>query len=38
MEKGIYRLKVVLAEKRITNKWLAEQLGCAYDSIKVVYQ
>ena len=29
MEKDINRLKVVLAEKKITNKWLAEQLGCA---------
>lgn len=27
MEKNINRLKVVLAEKRRTNKWLAEQLG-----------
>ena len=23
------RLKVILAEKKKTNKWLAEQLGCA---------
>ena len=29
MNKDINRLKVVLAEKIITNKWLAEQLGCA---------
>ena len=29
MEKEINRLKVVLAEKKRTNKWLAEQLGCA---------
>ena len=29
MEKDINRLKVVLAEKKRTNKWLAEQLGCA---------
>ena len=29
MEKDINRIKVVLAEKRRTNKWLAEQLGCA---------
>lgn len=28
MEKDINRLKVVLAEKKKTNKWLAEQLGC----------
>ena len=31
MEKAIdiNRIKVVLAEKKRTNKWLAEQLGCA---------
>lgn len=29
MEKDINRLKVVLAGKKKTNKWLAEQLGCA---------
>lgn len=27
MERDINRLKVVLAEKKRTNKWLAEQLG-----------
>lgn len=27
MNKDINRLKVVLAEKKCTNKWLAEQLG-----------
>lgn len=27
MSKDINRLKVVLAEKKQTNKWLAEQLG-----------
>lgn len=27
MEKDINRIKVVLAEKKGTNKWLAEQLG-----------
>ena len=27
MSKDINRLKVVLAEKKRTNKWLAEQLG-----------
>lgn len=27
MNKDINRLKVVLAEKKHTNKWLAEQLG-----------
>ena len=29
MDKDINILKVVLAEKKRTNKWLAEQLGCA---------
>ncbi len=29
MDKDINRIKVVLAEKKRTNKWLAEQLGCA---------
>lgn len=28
MDKNINRIKVVLAEKRKTNKWLAEQLVC----------
>lgn len=27
MDKDINRLKVVLAEKKRTNKWLAEQIG-----------
>lgn len=27
MNKDINRLKAVLAEKKCTNKWLAEQLG-----------
>ena len=27
MTRGINRLKVVLAEKKRTNKWLSEQLG-----------
>ena len=27
--RDLNRLKVILAEKRKTNKWLAEQLGCA---------
>ena len=27
MRKDINRLKVVLAEKKVTSKWLAEQLG-----------
>lgn len=29
MDKDINRIKVVLVEKKKTNKWLAEQLGCA---------
>ena len=29
MDKDINRIKVVLAEKKRTNKWLAEQLGYA---------
>ena len=29
MDKDINRIKVVLAEKKRTNKWLAEQRGCA---------
>jgi DNA-binding XRE family transcriptional regulator len=29
MDKDINCIKVVLAEKKRTNKWLAEQLGCA---------
>lgn len=29
MDKDINRIKVVLAEKKKTNKWLAEQIGCA---------
>ena len=27
--KDLNRLKVILAQKKKTNKWLAEQLGCA---------
>jgi len=27
--KDLNRLKVILAEKKRTNKWLSEQLGCA---------
>lgn len=27
------RIKVVLAEKKRTNKWLAEQLGCASTTV-----
>ena len=33
MSKDINRLKVVLAEKKRTNKWLAEQLGKDPDTI-----
>lgn len=29
MNKDINRIKLVLAEKKRTNKWFAEQLGCA---------
>ncbi len=29
MDKEINRIKVVLVEKKRTNKWLAEQLSCA---------
>lgn len=29
MEKDINRIKVALADKKRTNKWLAEQLGVA---------
>ncbi len=39
MSKDINRLKVVLAEKKRTNKWLAEQLGKrSCNRLKVVYQ
>ena len=31
--KDINRLKVVLAEKKRTNKWLAEQLGKDYSTV-----
>jgi len=33
MDKDINRIKVVLAEKKRTNKWLAEQLGCASTTV-----
>ena len=33
MEKEYNRLKVVLAEKHRTNKWLAEQLGCSTTTV-----
>lgn len=33
MDKDINRLKVVLAEKKRTNKWLAEQLGVAPSTV-----
>ena len=33
MDKDINRLKVVLAEKKRTNKWLASQLGVAPSTV-----
>ena len=33
MEQRINRIKVVLAEKQRTNKWLAENLGREYSTI-----
>ena len=33
MERDINRLKVVLAEKKRTNKWLASQLGVAPSTV-----
>lgn len=33
MAKDINKIKVVLAEKKRTNKWLAEQLGCAETTV-----
>lgn len=33
MEKDINRIKVVLVEKKKTNKWLSEQLGCATTTV-----
>ena len=33
MGKDINRIKVVLAEKKRTNKWLSEQLGCATTTV-----
>ena len=33
MEQRINRIKVVLAEKQRTNKWLAENLGKEYSTI-----
>ena len=38
MDKDINRLKVVLAEKKRTNKWLAEQLGCAPTTVSMVHK
>ena len=32
-KRDINRLKVVLAEKKRTNKWLAEQLGKSYNMV-----
>lgn len=33
MEKDLNRIKVILAEKKRTNKWLAEQLNCAQTTV-----
>ena len=33
MEQRINRIKVVLAEKQRTNKWLAEKLGKEYSTV-----
>ena len=33
MEQRINRIKVVLAEKQRTNKWLAENLGKEYSTV-----
>lgn len=33
MDKDINRIKVVLVEKKKTNKWLSEQLGCASTTV-----
>ena len=33
MGKDINRIKVVLVEKKKTNKWLSEQLGCATTTV-----
>lgn len=33
MNKDLNRIKVVLADKKKTNKWLAEQLGCSTTTV-----
>ena len=33
MSKNINRIKVALVEQQKTNKWLAEQLGCAETTV-----
>lgn len=33
MDKDINRIKVVLAEKKKTSKWLSEQLGCSTSAV-----
>lgn len=38
MKKEINRLKVVLAEKKRTNRWLAAQLGKMKQQYPMVYQ
>lgn len=37
-EKNFNRIKVVLAEKNLQNKWLAEQLGRPSNDFKMVHQ
>lgn len=33
MDRDVNRIKAVLAEKKRTNKWLAEQLDCAVTTV-----
>lgn len=33
MSKDLNRIKVVLVDKKKTNKWLAEQLGCSTTTV-----
>ena len=37
MDRDINRLKVVIAEKKRTNKWLAQQLGKNSSTVSKVY-
>jgi len=34
-QKNLNRLRVIISEKNLTNKWLSEQLGGAGDSLKM---